>query len=88
MGPGVCSSLVTHVGRFGLTPEGERTKDVWNGSVFGHTGHLRFTAIHQPWLRSAAKEWAFFSLPQRRGKVIATVQDTLGAFVLSPKACG
>jgi hypothetical protein len=53
---GFCSSLVTHVGRFGLTPEGERAKDVWNGAVFGHAGYLRFTAIYQPWLRSAAKE--------------------------------
>ncbi|MGX1566098.1 tyrosine-type recombinase/integrase [Streptomyces sp. NPDC055509] len=79
---GFCSSLVTHVGRFGLTPEGERVKDVWNGAVFGHAGNLRFTAIHQPWLRSAAKEWAFFSLPQRRGKAIATCQEVVSAFAL------
>ncbi|MFE1315478.1 tyrosine-type recombinase/integrase [Streptomyces sp. NPDC058755] len=79
---GLCNSLVTLVGRFGLTPEGERTKDVWNGAVFGLSGHLRFTAIHQPWLREAAKEWAFFSIPQRRGQAISSVQDILGAFAL------
>ncbi|MEW2810937.1 hypothetical protein AB0929_28190 [Streptomyces massasporeus] len=79
---GFCSSLVTQVSRFGLTPEGERAKDVWNGAVFGHAGYLRFTGIHQPWLRSAAKEWAFFSLPQRRGKAIATCQDVVSAFAL------
>ncbi|CAM5610352.1 tyrosine-type recombinase/integrase [Streptomyces coeruleorubidus] len=79
---GFCSSLVTQVGRFGLTPEGERAKDVWNGAVFGHAGYLRFTGIHQPWLRSAAKEWAFFSLPQRRGKAIATCQEVVSAFAL------
>ncbi|MEW1778551.1 hypothetical protein [Streptomyces sp. NPDC086777] len=79
---GFCSSLITHVGRFGLTPEGERAKDVWNGAIFGHAGHLHFTGIHQPWLRSAAKEWAFFSLPQRRGKAIATCQEVVSAFAL------
>lgn len=79
---GFCSSLVTQVGRFGLTPEGERVKDVWNGAVFGHAGCLRFTGIHQPWLRRAAKEWAFFSLPQRRGKAIATCQEVVSAFAL------
>lgn len=50
--------------------------------AFGHSGHLRFTAIHQSWLRAAAKEWAFFSLPQRRGKVISSIQDILNAFAL------
>ncbi|MCZ0986942.1 tyrosine-type recombinase/integrase [Streptomyces diastatochromogenes] len=79
---GICNSLVTLVGRFGLTPDGERTKDVWNGAVFGLAGHLRFTAIHQPWLREAAKEWAFFSIPQRRGRVLSSVQDILSAFAL------
>ncbi|MEU1516792.1 site-specific integrase [Streptomyces sp. NPDC005811] len=79
---GLCSNLVTLVGRLGLTPEGERGKDVWNGAAFGHTGHLAFTAIHQPWLRAAAKEWAFFSLPQRRGNVMSSIQDILNAFSL------
>ena len=49
------------------TPESERHKDVWNATVFGHTGTLRFGEISQPWLREAAKRWAFDNLPRRRG---------------------
>lgn len=77
---GLCSSLVSLINRVGMTPESERRKDVWNGAAFGCTGHLRFTEIHQTWLRNAAKEWAFFTLPQRRGNVVRTVQDVLNAF--------
>lgn len=77
---GLCSSLVALVGRVGLTPDGERIKDVWNGAVFGHSGQVRFAAVHQPWLRDALKEWAFFSLPQRRGKALSSVQQIINAF--------
>lgn len=49
------------------TPESERHKDVWNATVFGHSGTLRFGEISQPWLREAAKRWAFDNLPRRRG---------------------
>ncbi|MFJ2591708.1 tyrosine-type recombinase/integrase [Streptomyces erythrochromogenes] len=77
---GLCSSLVTLVRRAGRTPESEQSKDVWEGAVFGHAGRLNFTSIRQSWLRNAVKEWAFFTLPQRRGSVIATVQDVVNAF--------
>ncbi|MFZ3500343.1 tyrosine-type recombinase/integrase [Streptomyces sp. 5.8] len=77
---GLCSSLATLVRRAGRKPESERPKDVWEGAVFGHAGRLNFTSIRQSWLRNAAKEWAFFTLPQRRGSAIATVQDVVNAF--------
>lgn len=79
---GLCSSLATLVDRFGRTPESERGNDVWHGAVFGHTGRLHFTAVHQAWLREAVKEWAFFTLPQRRGRVMSTVQQIVNAFAL------
>ncbi|MCF3105729.1 hypothetical protein IPZ58_29670 [Streptomyces roseoverticillatus] len=72
---GFCNSLLTFLYRATQTPESERTKDVWAGAVFGHNGHLHFTDLHQPWLRKAVKELAFTTLPQRRGRAIAAVQD-------------
>ena len=53
--------------RLEASPETERHKDVWDLFVFGHTGTLKFTGISQPWLREAAKRWAFDDLPRRRG---------------------
>jgi hypothetical protein len=47
-------------------------------SQFGHTGRLHFTAINQPWLRAAAKEWAIEDLLHHRG---ATVTSTMQAHV-------
>ncbi|WP_310729429.1 hypothetical protein [Streptomyces sp. N2A] len=79
---GFYNSLITFIHRAGKTPESERTKDVWDGAVFGHTGRLHFTELHQPWLREAVKEWAFTTLPQRRGRAMATVQDIVRAFAL------
>ena len=55
------------IGRIGATPDTERHKDLWDLTVFGVTGTLRFTAISQPWLRAATKVWAADDLPQRRG---------------------
>ncbi|MER5440100.1 site-specific integrase [Streptomyces sp. NPDC002790] len=73
--------MVTYAGQLGRTPESERAKDIWEGSVFGHSGRLHFTEIHQGWLKNAAKDWAFVYLPQRRGsKAIGTVQEILRAF--------
>jgi integrase len=53
--------------RLGLNPETERHKDVWDATVFGGRGTLRFTAISQPWLRQATQDWAHEDLPRRRG---------------------
>ena len=58
--------------------EAERAKDIWDMSQFGHTGRLHFTAINQPWLRAAAKEWAIEDLLHHRG---ATVTSTMQAHV-------
>ncbi|MFI0906067.1 tyrosine-type recombinase/integrase [Streptomyces sioyaensis] len=79
---GFYNSLITFIDRARKTPESERTKDVWDGAIFGHTGRLHFTDLHQPWLREAVKEWAFTTLPQRRGRAMATVQDIVRAFAL------
>jgi hypothetical protein len=49
-----------------MSPETERGKDEWDAAVFGHGGTITFTAIHQRWLREAAKRWAFDDLPRRR----------------------
>jgi len=58
--------------------EAEQAKDIWDMSQLGHTGRLHFTAIHQPWLRAAAKEWAMEDLLHHRG---ATVTSTMQAHV-------
>ncbi|MEI5526103.1 hypothetical protein WB401_24760 [Streptomyces brasiliscabiei] len=44
-----------HIRRFGLSPETERHKDVWDASVFGLGGTFSSTGITQPWLREGAK---------------------------------
>ena len=40
--------------------------DVWDLTVFGHSGTVSFTGITQSWLREAAKRWAAEDLPRRR----------------------
>jgi hypothetical protein len=59
-----------------MTPESERHKDVWDLYAFGHSGHLVFTGITQPWLREAAKQWAYNDLPKRRGRAAGGVTRT------------
>ncbi|WP_413754324.1 hypothetical protein NRF20_43195 [Streptomyces sp. R-74717] len=54
--------------RLNTTPETERVKDVWDMSVFGHTGVLPFTSITQTPLREAMKIWVYDDLPRRRNK--------------------
>jgi hypothetical protein len=44
-----------HGRRLLTSPEAERHKPVWDLTVFGHTGMLRFTGISQPWLRQATQ---------------------------------
>jgi integrase len=61
------STMTNYVYLARATPESERHKDIWNATVFGHSGTLRFGGISQPWLRDAAKRWAFTNLPGRRG---------------------
>ncbi|MFB9573627.1 hypothetical protein [Streptomyces yanii] len=41
--------------------------DIWEVVVFGHTGTLNFTKIHQKVCRQAVKVWAYDELPRRRG---------------------
>ncbi|MGW0868847.1 tyrosine-type recombinase/integrase [Streptomyces sp. NPDC002611] len=74
------NSILTAVKRVGLTPETERHKDVWDASVFGLSGTLRFGVISQSWLREALRDWAHEDLPQRRGNgARGTVQDKINA---------
>ncbi|MFI9585972.1 hypothetical protein ACIHCQ_29960 [Streptomyces sp. NPDC052236] len=65
------NEFVRHCELLRSTPETERHKDLWTLAVFGYAGNLRFTDIRQPWLREAAKSWAFDALPQRRGRGVA-----------------
>jgi len=67
----VCSNVVNEIRRSRITPESERHKDLWDVSVFGMTGTVRFDAISQPWLRDAVKIWAYNDLPRRRGSTHA-----------------
>ncbi|MFE3314908.1 hypothetical protein ACFXMF_38800 [Embleya sp. NPDC059213] len=64
----LAKGLLKHVGRFRMSPETERHKDVWDGVAFGLNGERRFDAITQPWLRQATKNWALDNAPRRRGK--------------------
>ncbi|WP_199199038.1 site-specific integrase [Amycolatopsis sp. CA-128772] len=69
--------------RLRLNPETERHKDVWDATVFGARGTLRFTGISQPWLREAAKAWAHEDLPRRRGGGAAnTCQNRINCLAL------
>ncbi|WP_326617661.1 tyrosine-type recombinase/integrase [Streptomyces decoyicus] len=54
--------------RLNATPETERVKDVWDMTVFGHTGALPFTSLVQEPLREAMKVWVYDDLPRRRNK--------------------
>ncbi|WP_328741408.1 tyrosine-type recombinase/integrase [Streptomyces caniferus] len=54
--------------RLNATPETERVKDVWDMSVFGHTGVIPFTSLVQEPLREAMKVWVYDDLPRRRNK--------------------
>ncbi|MEV0131434.1 site-specific integrase [Dactylosporangium sp. NPDC050688] len=66
-------TLVRALDRIGSSPEVERGKDVWDLTVFGAQGWLRFTGLRQPWLRSAAQLWAAEDLPKRRGHSVGRV---------------
>ena len=63
---GVFHGLAGHARRALLTPESEILGDVWDLTVFGHSGTVSFTGITQPWLREAGKRWAADDLPRRR----------------------
>ena len=63
----VVNTMITHVRRGLASPDTEITKDVWDMTLFGHSGFLSFTGISQPWLRETAKIWALADLPRRRG---------------------
>ncbi|MFD4433753.1 tyrosine-type recombinase/integrase, partial [Nocardia sp. NPDC058497] len=83
-----CSHFIRDVRRTRMSPETERHKDVWDVTVFGFKGNLRFGTISQPWLREAAKVFAYNELPHRRGgsvkdliqqeiKFVALLSDSL-----------
>ncbi|MFF4589985.1 tyrosine-type recombinase/integrase [Streptomyces sp. NPDC001388] len=78
---GVAKGILKHLGRFGLTPETERHKDIWSGYAFGLEGNLYFDKISQFWLREATKSWALDDIPKRRGKGRAVVQSHINAMV-------
>lgn len=63
---GLANCLIGHARRALSTPETEVVKDVWELTVFGHSGTVSFTGISQHWLREAAKRWAADDLPKRR----------------------
>lgn len=58
--------FATFCRRLHSTPETERRNDVWDLTIFGFSGFLRFDGISQPWLRAAAKAHAYDNLPRRR----------------------
>ncbi|MBZ2410755.1 hypothetical protein HX747_30480 [Streptomyces sp. L06] len=76
---GAAKGFLKHLGRFGLTPETERHKDIWSGYAFGLDGYIYFDKISQFWLREATKAWALDDIPQRRGKVRTVVQSHINA---------
>ncbi|MCM8551597.1 site-specific integrase [Streptomyces sp. STCH 565 A] len=73
------TGFLKHLGRFGLTPETERHKDIWSGYAFGLEGNIYFDKISQFWLREATKAWALDDIPKRRGKTRAIVQSHINA---------
>ncbi|MGW3873032.1 hypothetical protein ACWD95_27495, partial [Streptomyces sp. NPDC005069] len=77
----VATGFLKHLGRFGLTPETERHKDIWSGYAFGLDGSIYFDKISQFWLREATKAWALDDIPKRRGKSRAAVQSHINAIV-------
>ncbi|MFY2859683.1 tyrosine-type recombinase/integrase [Mycobacterium sp. THU-M104] len=62
------ASIRTGVHRSVATPESEYTNDLWDLAIFGARGTISFTALHQPWLRRAAKHWVAEDLPLHRGR--------------------
>ncbi|ABH00790.1 possible transposase (plasmid) [Rhodococcus jostii RHA1] len=79
----VWSTATTELRRLHLSPETERVKDEWDATVFGFRGTLRFTKITQPWLREAAKIWAYNDISRRRSKnAKAMVQNEIRFLVM------
>ncbi len=74
--------FMTAVRRLTSNPESERHKDVWDTTVFGFTGTLKFGQISQPWLREAAKALTYNDLPQRRGRGKAYSQTRINDIAL------
>lgn len=62
------ASIRTGVHRSLATPESEYANDLWDLAVFGARGTISFTALHQLWLRRAAKHWVAEDLPLHRGR--------------------
>lgn len=66
----IVTAALTILRRLGATPETECRKDIWDLTVFGHSGSLDFTAIQQRSLLEAMKIWAYDDLPRRRSKSV------------------
>jgi hypothetical protein len=62
------ASIRTGVHRSLATPESEYASDLWDLAIFGARGSISFTALHQLWLRRAAKHWVAEDLPLHRGR--------------------
>ncbi|MFB8142114.1 tyrosine-type recombinase/integrase [Streptomyces parvus] len=73
------TGFLRHSARVLSSPETERFKDIWNGAVFGLTGHLYFDKITQPWLRRATQDWAVDDVPRRRGNPRSVVQQQINS---------
>ena len=63
-------ALTSQLRRALSSPQEERRHDVWDATVFGHTGTIDFTGIRQAWLREAVKEWVFEDMPTHRGRAV------------------
>ncbi|WP_219729320.1 tyrosine-type recombinase/integrase [Streptomyces noursei] len=80
-------SILKHLSRFGISPETERHKDVWDATAFGMTGTFSFAKITQPWLRKATQAWAIDNIPKRRGKKpTGTIQNQINSIVQLSKS--
>ncbi|MBV9024860.1 MAG: site-specific integrase [Streptomycetaceae bacterium] len=65
---GPLTTITTAVRRARLTPETEFPKDLWDLTVFGHSGTIDFSGISQAWLKETAKRWTRHTAPQIRGE--------------------
>jgi len=57
----------------------ERGREVWDLRLFGRSGRLDFSRIHQDWLREATKAWAAAALAQRDHQTIRHRVQSVGA---------
>jgi integrase len=78
----VLRAFTRDVSRALADPSAEQRKDTWDLAIFGHPGSLSFTMITQPWLATAAKQWAAGQLPRHRGSGGSRVRVKINSTVL------